>query len=103
MKLPNAHLAVVEQGKILGYLLDRQHQYGASKAHFFLRFGFTLEAWEVLAAAFCEHGLRHEVTVVTETPFGPRYEVEGLLRIRMGATRPPAPSGSWTKDSLHRG
>ncbi len=79
MKLPNAHLAVVEQGKIVDYLLDMAHQYGASKAQFFHGFGFKLEFWEVLARALQEHGQQYEVTVRTETPFGPRYEVEGKL------------------------
>ena len=79
MKLPNAHLAVVERTKLAEYLLNPVHQYGASKALFFLSFGFEVGAWEVLAAAFREHGQRHEVKAQEETPFGPRYEVEGHL------------------------
>jgi hypothetical protein len=70
---------VVEQGKIVDYLLDTAHQYGASKAHFFLGFGFTLGNWEALARAFHDHGQQFDVTEQTETPFGPRYEVEGKL------------------------
>jgi hypothetical protein len=80
MKLPNAHLAIVEQAKIVDYLLDPHHQFGAGKARFFLQFGFYTETWDVLAGAFREHGLRHEVRFQRETPFGPRYEVEGELR-----------------------
>ena len=79
MKLPNADLAVVEQEKVCGYLLNAEHRYGASKAKFFAEFGFTLESWEVLAEALREHGRRHEVSKEKETGFGPRYEVDGEL------------------------
>jgi hypothetical protein len=79
MKLPNAHLALVEREKIADYLLNPAHRYGASKARFFVVFGFRPENWEALAAALREHGQRHEVKRVKETGFGPRYEVEGDL------------------------
>ena len=81
MKLPDAQLAFVESEKITGYLLNAAHRYGASKARFFAGFGFGAAA---LADALLEHGRRHEVAQVKETPFGPRYEVEGEL---------PAPDG----------
>jgi len=32
MKLPNAHLALVEREKVTDYLLNPAHRYGASKA-----------------------------------------------------------------------
>ena len=79
MKLPNAGQAVVEQVKIVDYLLNPAHRYGASKARFFAQFGFRPEAWEVMAVALQEHGEQNEVTKVKETGFGPRYEVEGEL------------------------
>ena len=79
MKLPHADLAVVEQTKICGYLLNPSHRYGASKSRFFAQFGFRAEAWEELALALREHGRQNEVSRVKETGFGPRYEVEGDL------------------------
>lgn len=84
MKLPNAELAKVEREKITEYLLNPAHRYGASKARFFSSFGFRPEAWDVLAAALREHGQRNDVTRISDTPFGPRYEIEGVL---------PAPDG----------
>lgn len=87
MKLPNAHLVVVEREKITEYLLNEAHRYGASKARFFTSFGFRRNAWEVLAQALLEHGQRHEVATVTETDFGPRYEVDGELQAPMVAAR----------------
>jgi hypothetical protein len=79
MRLPNARLAVVEQAKICDYLLNPTHRFGASKARFFTRLGFSLDAWEVLAVALKQHGAENEVARVKETGFGPRYEVEGEM------------------------
>ena len=72
-------MAVVDQEKVCGYLLNAQHRYGASKAKFFADFGFTLESWEELADALREHGRQHEVSKEKATGFGPRYEVDGEL------------------------
>jgi hypothetical protein len=79
MKLPNAELAVVEQAKICDYLLNASHRFGASKARFFGEFGFTLDAWEILAVALRQHAADNEVAKEKETGFGPRYEIEGEL------------------------
>lgn len=84
MKLPNAHLARVEHDKIVGYLLNLRHVYGASKARFFLEFGFRVDNPEKLATALREHGVRHEVVRTKLTPFGPRYEVEGMVEVPDG-------------------
>ncbi len=45
MKLPNANNLIVEREKIVDYLLNPAHRYGASKARFFSQFGFRIEAW----------------------------------------------------------
>ena len=79
MKLPNADKAIVEREKIVDYLLNAAHRHGASKARFFGRFGFRMEAWEVLAVALREHGRQCEITRTKQTGFGPRYEVEGRM------------------------
>ena len=79
MKLPNAENALVEREKIADYLLNLAHLYGASKARFFMEFGFRTDDWQILAQALREHGQRHDVRRVRRTPFGPRYEVEGEL------------------------
>lgn len=50
MKLPNAEDAVVPEAKIAHYLLSPTHRDGRHKAAFFLRFGFSAEAWPVLAS-----------------------------------------------------
>jgi hypothetical protein len=58
MKLPNADKAVVEREKILDYLLNSEHRYGASKARFFAAFGFRAEHWESWAKRFFTTGRR---------------------------------------------
>jgi hypothetical protein len=96
MKLPNALLAVVEREKVVDYLLNRTHRYGASKAEFFSRYGFVLEKWELLAQALLEHGQKHDVTNVTETGFGPRYQIDGELHSPDG--RAPRVRTVWQLD-----
>ena len=98
MKLPNGHLAVVEQAKVCEYLLNPAHRFGASKARFFAEFGFRLDHWEVLAVALKTHGAENEIVKVKETGFGPRYEVEGKLQAPDG--RQPLVRSVW---QLERG
>ena len=86
MRLPNAHLAIVDQGKVVSYLLNPMHRFGASKARFFGGFGFRVEDWETLARALRKHGQQNEVSTETETMFGLRYEVEGPLDTPDGRT-----------------
>ncbi|HTA30802.1 MAG TPA: hypothetical protein VK731_09955 [Candidatus Cybelea sp.] len=96
MKLPNADKAVVEREKIVDYLLNADHRYGASKARFFSKFGFHAAKWERLAQALRRHGQSHEVKRAKETGFGPRYEVEGELNAADG--RSPRVRSVWQLD-----
>ena len=93
MKLPNPDKLVVEREKIVDYLLNRGHRYGASKARFFSRFGFQAEKWEQLAQALRCHGQTHQVKKAQETGFGPRYLVEGRLNTPDG--RSPRVRSVW--------
>jgi hypothetical protein len=96
MKLPNADKLIVEREKIQDYLLNPEHRFGASKARFFERFGFTMEQWSLLAEALREHGQTHEVRRLRETDFGPRFEVEGPLAAPNG--RAPRVRSVWQQD-----
>jgi hypothetical protein len=96
MKLPNIDLISVEQEKITEYLLNAGHRYGASKARFFARFGFSSRNWEVLAFALRKHGQKYDVIRITETVFGPRFEVEGELHTPDG--RNPTVRSVWQLD-----
>jgi hypothetical protein len=84
MPLPDAHLAVADRNKVLGYLLNSTHPDGASKARFFLSFGFTPERWEILAEALLQHAATGSLIKITDTVFGPRFEITGKLRTPWG-------------------
>ncbi len=79
MKLPNAHLAVVSEAKLVDYLLSPTHRRGKSKAAFFLKHGFAREKWEALAEALQKHALLHEVKTREENLFGTRYVIDGAM------------------------
>ena len=79
MKLPNAHRARIDRQKITDYLLSSTNPRGRAKADFFQRFGFRIDRWEELADALNRQAVSHEVTRVVETPFGPRYHVDGPI------------------------
>ena len=96
MKLPDADGAIVEREKIVDYLLNPTHRYGATKARFFSAFGFRADKWETLAEALLLHGQTQEVKRSRETSFGPRYEVEGRLRAVDG--RAPRVRSVWQRD-----
>jgi len=96
MKLPNTSLARVDREKIIEYLLNAEHRFGASKARFFASFGFNLMDWEVLAQALKQHGQQNNVRNVRQTLFGPRYEVDGELNAADG--RRPRIRTVWQMD-----
>ena len=95
-KLPNAENAIVEQEKILDYLLNPNHPIGATKAKFFAKLGFAVEKWDVLANALLVHGQTNEVKRVRETEFGPQYSVEGAIKAPDG--RAPFIRSVWQMD-----
>lgn len=72
MLLPNGDRAYVDRIKILDYLLSLSHPDGRSKAEFFMRFGFKVEEWRLLADALCEVGNSNPVINAVESPYGVR-------------------------------
>jgi hypothetical protein len=94
--LPNADKAIAGCRKIVDYLLNPAHRYGADKAGFFIRFGFQEKEWEQLAQALRDHEQAHEVKRVRATGYGPRYEVEGKLDSPDG--RSPRVRSVWQMD-----
>jgi hypothetical protein len=79
MKLPNGQNAVVPKEKVVQYLLNLGHPVGGSKARFFIAFGFSAGAWEILATELKRHGLENEVQVEAITIYGTRYELHGPI------------------------
>ena len=56
-----------------------EHQEGAAKAAFFLRFGFTATDWQTFADALISHARVCPVTKLSESRFGTKYQVDGPL------------------------
>ena len=84
MRLPDSGSVRIEKQKIVGYLLNPTHRYGASKARFFAQFGFGLDNWEMLAVALRDHARKSHEVSRRDTPFGPRFEVDGVLETPSG-------------------
>lgn len=80
--LPFVDRALVEQNKIVDYLLNPAKSRG--KAEFFLGFGFSVDAWQVMAKALVEHGKSGIVSSVVESEYGTRYSIDGTLETPAG-------------------
>lgn len=80
MKLPYLENAYVPEAKIVKYLLNLEHrQGGKDKAVFFMRFGFTMASWEMLAQALLAHATAYEVASTITLPDRIHYVVEGVI------------------------
>jgi hypothetical protein len=79
VKLPNAHLAVVEREKITGYLLNAAHPDNGGKAAFFQTQGFAGDHWHGLAEALRHLALTGEVAKRVESRHGQKYVVDGKM------------------------
>lgn len=77
MELPFIESLRVDQSKITGYLLNEVT--GRGKATFFLRLGFCLDDWEMLAAALKAQARDNPVVSVVDSPYGKRYSVDGTI------------------------
>ncbi|MCY4388047.1 MAG: hypothetical protein OXC18_13195 [Desulfurellaceae bacterium] len=96
MKLPNAHRAQIERGKITDYLLSLVNPRSRAKADFFLSFGFSRDRQEEFVKALKAHAASYEVARVVETAYGPRYHVDGALETPDG--RNPVIRTVWQTD-----
>jgi hypothetical protein len=80
-------LAIVEDRKIIHYLLSSTHPAGRAKALFFRRFGLRASAGQRLRDALLDHARSADLISVSDTPFGKKYTVEGPL-MTSGARNP---------------
>lgn len=86
MNLPNAQLAVVEQEKIVGYLLNAAHPDNGGKAAFFLSLGFSADNWQTLAASFRKAAENHPVKNSVVSPHGAKYVIDCKIATPSGRT-----------------
>jgi len=85
--LPNPEMLVVEQAKVINYLLNPVNSRG--KAAFFLKLGFTTADWQTFSDRLKQHGRENPVVSVAASPYGTRYSVEGPL---ISPNRKPYPT-----------
>jgi hypothetical protein len=97
VKLPNLERAQVSRAKVVDYLLNTIHPDGQTKARFFLRFGFSIDSWEAMAAALVQHAQEHDVTSVKTSSHGVEYVIEGELHTP--DERNPSVRSVWIIDS----
>ena len=71
--------AIVEEQKILGYLLAQEHPTGRGKAAFFLSIGYAREEWTALRDDLITACRSGDVTDESETPWGIKYVVDADL------------------------
>jgi len=74
--LPNSGCALVEEKKVVEYLLNPAHPDGGPKAKFFLARGFSAHRWDEMRDALLAQGRDNRVTKVTPHPWGTRYQVD---------------------------
>src|SRR5258707_7199673 len=80
MKLPNLEQAEVAEAKITLYLLNSAHTAGRTKAAFFISFGYSIAAWEVMKVALLDHAADYDVKEVVPMSEGIHYIIEGPLK-----------------------
>lgn len=79
MKLPNAHLAVVDQRKVADYLLNAAHPDNGGKARFFEALGYPASDAARLVDALRAVAETGETIERVESRYGEKYVVDGLL------------------------
>lgn len=97
MTLPGIEIAVIEERKVVGYLLAADHPEGASEAAFFEAHGFRRSDWQALAEALRDHARRHPMAEVSRSPYGTKHAVDGPLRSPDG--RMPMVRAIWIVDA----
>ena len=86
MKLPNRDRAFIDETKLRGYLLSRQHTLGRFKAAFFASLGYTEENWTQLDEDIRSQHLRLDVEKETATPYGRKFTITGPVTGPTGRT-----------------
>jgi hypothetical protein len=79
VKLPKADTVRIDEGKVRGYLLSREHPVGRFKARVFAAVGFEAAMAEEFVRQIRGIGAAGEVLAVEDTEFGRKYTVPGSL------------------------
>ncbi len=86
MKLPNAENAIIEEVKLVEYLLNLNHRRGASKAKLLASIGYVATGWQRLADDLRQQHVAAELVEQRETVWGKRYDIVAPLTGPTGDT-----------------
>jgi hypothetical protein len=102
LRLPNVDVAISAPAKLRDYRLSPEHPVGRAKARYFATLGFTRDRWPLLEQALLAHARAGVARPELPSPFGRKYQVEGILQgptrscsivaiwlLRTGDERPP--------------
>jgi hypothetical protein len=101
VKLRNAHLAVIDRGKVLDYLLNGAHPDNGGKARFFELLGYSREDPERLMKALRDIGEHGDVVSSAESAHGQKYVVDGRLSGHTQESRQWSVRTVWIIDRGH--
>jgi len=79
MKVPNADKAVIDQAKLVRYLLDVDHPDGGSKARLLVSLGYSQSNWQQLEADLRSMHLGEDFVATSQSIWGVRYEIVAPL------------------------
>ena len=86
MKLPNAENAIIEEEKVVHYLLNLIHRRGASKARLLKSLGYEASEWQRLANDLRQQHLTADVVEQHATNWGERHDIVAPLTGPTGDT-----------------
>ena len=85
MKLPNGNEAIVEEAKLVDYVLSQTHPIGRFKARFFASLGIGTENWELLQSALLDIAATADAKLDQATEFGQKYLIPGHIQGPQGS------------------
>ncbi len=85
MKIPNADRAIIAPEKLRDYLLNSLHRRGGPKARLLMSLGYRAEDCGQLERDLRLQHLTDEVTAVTHTEYGVRFEIVATIVTPSGA------------------
>lgn len=88
MILADAAQLLIEERKIVDYLLNPGHPDNGGKAALFTGWGFALSDWRTFAKAVREMVACSQVADRIQSPWGEKYLVDGSLAAPHGMTPP---------------
>jgi len=75
MKIPNADRAIIAPEKLRDYLLNPLHRRGGTKAKLLIGLGYRGRDWQRLEDDLRQQHLANDVTAMTQTEYGVRFEI----------------------------